>query len=296
MEILATAFRSYRADPWVLMGWALLGSFAAVALRALLGRLPLVPWLSDLALAACFHGLVIRRLDRETRVGGRRATIQAGRGFPSRVLSYALALLALDVAAALAALAGLVAAGLLVLLLLFLSGILPSPLLTALVVFLLLLGPLLPLVVISMGGVFVGFTSVLGGYGLRQTLLESFAIARRHWRLVGAVVTITYGILFLIGLSDGLIDLYYTLHHVMESRVAVSGAQGARIAAEVRHLLGRLWDRLPHRHSPPTWWVWLLAPLLSAIPVPWVLAASYAMYLADARERSSHESDGRTSA
>ncbi len=272
-EVLARAFGAYTADFPALFGIALAGALAAVAVGGVISGVPLLPWLVLTYLGALFNAWIIRRL-----AGGRAP--EGERGFWPRVMVYALGVIVLDVAAVVAFVLGGIAGALVALLVYTLASLLslPPPVLVALSVFVFLLVPALLLVVISMGGVFVGFTSVLGGRDLVGTVRESFLLARRHWKLVGAVVTVTYGVLFLVACVGASVDLFYTFHRVV---VHDLGPVSPRMAAGARRFLGSWWRRLPHTRGAPPWWTWLLAPFLGALPLPWALAASHVIYATD---------------
>jgi hypothetical protein len=272
-RVLVRAFRVYAADFPALFAIALAGALAAVAGARLLAGVPLVPWLALTFFGALFNAWIIRRLDAARSLEGER-------GLGARILAYALGVIAIDVAVGASLILGGIVGALLALLVHALGSFLglPSALLVALSVFVFLLVPALPLVLISMGGVFIGFTSVLGGRDPVDTVRESFLLAGRHWKLVGAVVTVTYGVLFLVAVASGGVDLFYTFHRVVVHDIAPASP---RAAAAARRLLGAWWRRLPHTRRPPAWWAWLLGPVLAAIPLPWALAASHAIYVAD---------------
>ncbi len=271
--VLARAFAAYGADFPTLFALAFAGALVAVVAGRVSGAVPLLPWIVLTFVGALFNAWIIRRLDRGVMTKG------AG-GFGARVAWYGLALIVLDVAAVVALVLGGIGGALLALLVHALGSLLglPAPALTGLSVFAFLLVPALLLVVISMGGVFVGFTSVLAGEDLAGTLRTSFRLVQRHWKLVGAVTTLTYGVLFLVAIVKGSVSLFYTLHRVVVADIA---PVSPRLAASARRLLGSWWQKLPHTRAAPSLWVWLAAPLLGALPRPWALAASHVIYAVD---------------
>jgi hypothetical protein len=276
--VLARAGTVYGADFPVLFGIALAGALAGVAVGRLLDGVPLLPWLALAFVGSLFNACIIRRLDAGHPPAGESR-------FLSRILVYTLGVIAIEVALGVSLILGGIVGALLALLVHALGSLvgLPSPVLTALGVFVFLLIPALPLVAISMGGVFVGFTSVLDGKNAVDTVRESFFLVGRHWKLVGAVVTVTYGVLFLIAIVGGGVEFFYTFHHFVAHDLA---PVSPRAAEEARRLLGVWWGRLPRSPTPPLWWNWLAAPLLAALPLPWVLAASHVIYAADRDRRN----------
>ena len=277
--VLARAFAAYGADLPALFALAFAGALVAVVAGRVSAAVPLLPWIVLTFVGALFNAWIIRRLDRGVRTRGTR-------GFGARVAWYGLALIVLDVAAVVALVLGGMGGGLLVLLVQALGSLLglPAPALTGLSVFAFLLVPALLLVVISMGGVFVGFTSVLAGEDLAGTLRTSFRLVQRHWKLVGAVTTLTYGVLFLVAIVKGSVSLFYTLHRLIVAGIAPVSPS---LAESARRLLGSWWQKLPHTRAAPPLWVWLVAPLLGALPRPWALAASHVIYAADGGDDAS---------
>jgi hypothetical protein len=271
--VLARAFVAYGADFPALFALAFAGALVAVVAGRVSGTVPLLPWIVLTFVAALFNAWIIRRLDRGVMARG-------ARGFGARVAVYGLSVIVLDVAAAAALLLGGIAGALLALLVHALGSLLglPAPALTGLSVFAFLLVPALLLVVISMGGVFVGFTSVLAGEDLAGTLRASFRLVRCHWKLVGAVTTLTYGALFLVAIVKGSVSLFYTFHRIVVAGIAPVSSS---LAESVRRLLGSWWQKFPHTRAAPPLWIWLAAPLLGALPRPWALAASHVIYAVD---------------